>query len=99
MERVIRKFFLILGVGSFFFGGISCASIDRAKVGDKEVVVATRMAPVIFTLWGAPVGECIEDLKKEGVQEVTTVIGPPTGGLFVLLRLFSVEACQAVGVK
>lgn len=78
---------------------VNCYSIDKVKVGGKDVITATQMNPVIFTAWGAPVTACLNDLNKEGVTQVVDAKGAPTGGLFSTSRLSGTEACQATGVK
>ncbi|MCB1140052.1 MAG: hypothetical protein KDK23_14920 [Leptospiraceae bacterium] len=77
----------------------NCASIDKTSVNGKEVVTATRAAPVILTAIGAPVTDCLDDLNKEGVSTVTNANGAPTKGLFSVSRLTGSENCQATGVK
>lgn len=76
----------------------ACASIDRSSVNGKDVVTATRAAPVIFTMMGAPTSACLADLDKAGVKEVNDVQGSNENA-FILSRLSGVEACQATGSK
>jgi hypothetical protein len=93
------KKILVLAAVAAALVAVNCKSIDKAKVGGKEVVVASQMNLVIFTAMGAPVTACLDDLGKEGVSTVTNVGGQPTGGLFSTFRLSSVEGCQAAGTK
>ncbi len=81
------------------FAMANCYSIDKTKVGGKEVVTASQMNPAILTLWGAPVTACLDDLQKEGVTQVVDAKGAPTKGLFILSRISGTESCQATGVK
>lgn len=76
-----------------------CSSVDRTKVGGKEVVTATQSKPVIFTGLGAPVTACLDELNTQGVTTVTNANGAPTGGLFSSSRISGTESCQATGVK
>ncbi len=76
-----------------------CASIDKSKAGGKDVIIATRATPVIFTFWGSPVDACVKDLQAAGVKDIVNVSGSPTGGLFILSRLWGLDSCQAVGTK
>tara|TARA_B100001939_G_scaffold348121_1_gene372815 strand:+ start:6401 stop:6688 length:288 start_codon:yes stop_codon:yes gene_type:complete len=77
----------------------NCASIDKTSVNGKEVVTATRAAPVIFTVLGAPVTKCLDDLNEENVTTVANASGAPTNGLFSISRLTGSESCQATGTK
>ncbi|EMY77535.1 hypothetical protein LEP1GSC060_0170 [Leptospira weilii serovar Ranarum str. ICFT] len=77
----------------------NCYSIDKTKVGGKDVITATQMNPVIFTAWGAPVTACLNDLNKEGATQVVDARGAATGGMFSTSRISGTEACQATGVK
>ncbi|MBK8395175.1 MAG: hypothetical protein IPL26_08000 [Leptospiraceae bacterium] len=92
MKTLLAMFFSLLFL-------VNCYSIDKSKVGGKDVIVATQMNPVIFTLWGAPATACLDDLNKQGVTQVSSAQGPATGGMFSTSRLSGTEACQAVGVK
>lgn len=77
----------------------SCASIDQTSVNGKQVVTATRSAPVILTAIGAPVTKCLDDLNEAGVTTVTNANGAPTHGLYSISRLTGSESCQATGTK
>ncbi|MCG6146190.1 hypothetical protein [Leptospira bandrabouensis] len=92
----MKKILLMAAVAALV---ANCYSIDKTKVGGKEVVTATQMNPAIFTMWGAPVTACLDDLNKEGVTQVVDAKGPATKGLFTTSRISTTEACQATGVK
>lgn len=93
------KKLIVLAAVAASLVAVNCKSIDKSKVGGKEVVVASQMNLVIFTALGAPVSACLDDLNKEGVTNVANAAGAPTGGLFSTYRLSSVEGCQAAGTK
>lgn len=93
------KKLMVLAAAVAALVAVNCKSIDKAKVGGKEVVVASQYNIVIFTALGAPVTACLDDLNKEGVTTVTNSNGAPTGGLFSTYRLSSAEGCQAAGTK
>ena len=97
---------MIVAIAGFAF---NCKSVDKANVGGKEVIVASEMNPVIFTVWGAPVTKCIEAVKAEGATKIAnanqSIVGnlgalpAGTNGLYSSSRLSSTEACQATGIK
>jgi len=76
----------------------ACASVDTAKMNGKDVVTATRVAPVIFGAMGAPTSKCLADLNTAGVKSVETVLGSNEEMPFIS-RLSNVEMCQATGSK
>ncbi|WP_032809680.1 MULTISPECIES: hypothetical protein [unclassified Leptospira] len=93
MRKILFLTFVVVGLIA------NCYSIDKTKVGGKEVITATQMNPVIFTAWGAPVTACLNDLNKEGATQVVDARGAATGGMFSTSRISGTEACQATGVK
>jgi hypothetical protein len=77
--------------------GTACASINSAQLDGKVVVTSTRAAPVILTVLGAPLSECLADLSDEGVTQVNAAAGMNKN--FWISRLSNVEICQATGTK
>jgi hypothetical protein len=94
-RTIMTKIILTIVALSFV---TACASIDKTKMNGKNVVISTRMAPVIIGMWGAPTSKCLADLNEKGVTTVDTVTGSNEKAPF-LSRLSSVEGCQAVGSK
>ena len=94
IKKIGLSLSLLAGLALF-----NCASIDKTSVNGKEVVTATRAAPVIFPVLGAPVTKCLDDLNDQGVSTVNNAAGAPTGGLFSISRLTGSESCQATGTK
>jgi hypothetical protein len=83
----------------FVFGGLAtgCASVNTATVDGKTVVTSTEVAPVIFTVMGAPLSKCLGALAKEGVTTVVDADGPNEN--LLISRISNLESCQATGTK